>query len=278
MLLQNLPQLEDVIVQLLAKRRSATAAWLKKQIAEKEKNYSIQGIYKELNKLIRQGVIVKYENQFRLSLPWIVNVVDLADSMYDVHVEQAKQEARLPLAGEKQQWIFSDLRHVDEFWLHISLLLFQHSETKSMYRWIPHPWFHLIHGWKHGKFTRAIRIGGYTCHSIIGNTTLLDLRSQKLQIPGVFEYSFRADMPQEEQLHYYACIDSYVATMTLDLVTARAIESLYQSVKSLEDLDPGDISELISTRGIFRLELENNEEKASNILSMFTEKKCSNYS
>jgi len=270
-LLGTTKSLEELLVIALTKRQSATALWLQSQIKKTHRRYSVQGIYKELGKLQKEGVVHKHRDQYSLSLPWILNLIDTATKMYDTHSKTDSSAPLLPLQNEKRTWRFSHLHRLDNFWVHAMILMLQNSDSKVMYQWLPHPWFHLLQSDKGRSMQRALKLGGYRVYNIIGGTNFLDRRSEKITTPGVYEYYYAEGPFESERSRYYTLTGSYLFTATFDQKTTIAIEGLYTSVTSLDDLEIPIVIALMNSPGRLTVTIENNEKKALRMRKKFEE-------
>lgn len=73
MLLGSFNNIDNLIVILLARKGSLSAKELFKIVNKNYKKSSIQAIYKELRKLIDEGVVWKSKDLYGLSAAWVVN-------------------------------------------------------------------------------------------------------------------------------------------------------------------------------------------------------------
>lgn len=271
MLLQTDQKLEEYIVGLLAEKESATASWLHQQVMRVGRQCSLQAIYKELSKLQKVGVVVKVKNKFSLRLTWVMDLVSLTDQMYDTHLQNPPYESILPAEGEKRTWVFYDLLKMDDFWAHVTVALFRHSKMKILFEWIPHPWFYLVIHDKQIQFQKASRITGRKFHMIIGGQTYLDKLCIQYWPEDLYEYSFAESPFSGDNATYLDVIDDYVLTIKLTGKTAAAIDRLYESIRTAEDVELGRILEVLTSRTKVTLTLERNPKKASKLIRKFTD-------
>ena len=271
MLLGTTLSLEDLIVSQLAKKSQATANALLAEIEKKAQRYSIQGLYKELRKLQRKGVVVKRGSEYSLSFSWVLNLAELVDQMYETLTAETSFADILPVEKPKRSFSFTRLSAVDDFWIHAILEMLQHSDGKTLYQWIPHPWFHLIHSQKSWPFHNALKVGGFGIKSIIGGNTWLDNDSKRITTKAVYEFFYSAGPFQDERSHYYSVTDSYLLTVKLDPKTTERIESLYKSVGSFRDFDVFSAVQAISTPGRITVTIERTAAKVKRMWNNFVE-------
>lgn len=271
MLLSSPRALDDHIVHLLASRKSATAKELQSELARSVGTFTIQGIYKELNKLQRAGVLLRSEGRYSLSLSWIVNLAELADEMFHTQTKTDGSLGILPPPGEKHSFRFSRLPYVDDFWMHALLTILQNSKERILYQWIPHPWFHLVHSHKSWPLYNALQASGFRVRSIIGGTTYLDRYSESISKKGTYDYSYSLSPFHGERNRYYSVSDSYLLTVRFDAESTRTIEELYSKVRSAKEYVPSEAQAVINTPGRFSFTIDSRPASVNRILKQFRE-------
>ena len=212
--------------------------------------------------------LIKVDRTYRLSLAWVLNMVDLADQMYDTHVSGTSPHL-LPEEGEKLKWTFSQLQRLDEFWIHMVLTLCNTSEEKILYQWIPHPWFHLMPGTKTPAFQNALVIGEYKVKSIIGNRNFLDKRSSKLTTANCYEFSYAEGPFEGKNAEYYSVCENYFLKIKMDSQTESRIAGVYDSIKTAKEITTSPLINELYKKGRIRVELEHSPKKASGYLKKF---------
>ena len=256
MLLSSPQALDDHLVMLLARKRSATAAELQLALSEQYGKFTIQGIYKELNKLQAAGVIVRQHGRYGLNLAWILNLAELADTMFETQTSGADGFGILPETQEKTTFVFRRLAHVDDFWIHALLMLLEKSESGVLYQWIPHPWFHLIHGQKSKPLHNALKVSGFKAKSIIGGSSYLDRYSETYTMKGTYEFFYAPGPFADEPRRYYSVTDRHLFTVTLDKTVAENLDAIYANVSSPKDFDSVSAINLLNRPGTIRVTID----------------------
>jgi hypothetical protein len=106
-------RLEKVVISLLAEGRPLTAAQLEQRVRDAQRRYSIQAIYHVLRKLRRQGIVIRVETRFSLSLTWALDLVDLARRIEQRVLSSAPATETVPETGETLCWRFSSITALD---------------------------------------------------------------------------------------------------------------------------------------------------------------------
>jgi hypothetical protein len=269
MILIDSQKLETLLIRSLSKKGSATALTLKGELEKQNLQFSLPGVYKELNKLLITGVVVKHGQRFRLSLPWIFNLLEFADQMYERQLQTSDDESLLPDPGTSMTLKFSSLARLDDFWINLLILMSQKSVSKHVYQWIPHPWFHLIQSKKAFFFQEALKSSGSVIKSIIGGRTKLDLASKKLNTPPSYVY-FYAEGPFEgEHSRYLSVTENYLLEIKLDQVATETLDSIYHSYKDFESVPLSVASQLLMLKTKATVKIHHNEKIAEKYLKKF---------
>ena len=264
--------LEDYIIKILAKDPFKTAKELAYQIQlESEKNYSIQGLYKELKQLQDEGVLFKLRNKYSLRLPWVLDYISFADLLAKTYVERPQLTTLLPEIGKKEIWHFSNLLKMNDFWSHLLLILIEKSADKRLLGYNPHPWFHLVQTDKEEQYIKSLKLVESKLYLIIGGNTFLDQWTKKFWGDDeTIEYSFgKSDFHKERSL-YLNVVDDYVITVKLDQKLSQAIDTIYDQTNNIDSLDIPSVISLFSQGTKASIWLEKNPEKAKKIRVKFT--------
>lgn len=258
--------LAQYIVQSLASQQLLEVTDLRKKVLEVSgKNYSIQGLYKELRKLQEEGVLFKLRNKYSLRLPWVFDFISLADKLSTTYTERPQLPLILPEINKKEIWHFSDLLKMNDFWSHILLILIQQSKHKVLLGWNPHPWFHLVQTKQEEQYIKALKLARSKLYLILGGSSLLDKWTEKFWDKETVHYSFGKSDFHNERSTYFNVIDDYVVTVKLEPKTAQAIDAIYENTKSIDDLNLQSILSIFNQETKCSIWLEKNPEKAKKI-------------
>ena len=262
MLLRANENLEDLIVRILARKQKLAAKQIHKNICNETKSYSLQGVYKELGKLQNEGVVVKNKGVYSLRLPWILELVSLADTMARQYIESIPGDLILPSENKKTTWYFTSLFRLNDFWSQILLHIIQQSTSKTVLAWNAHPWVHLAQTRQEAQFIRSLKLAHSKMYLIVGGKTALDTWAQQFWDPSIVEYSFNKSTYDNNRNEYINIIDEYILTIKLTNDMADQIEQLYQQTTSIDVLNVADIIELFNSRTKAKITLEKNHRKA----------------
>jgi len=223
---------------------------------------SQRAVYKEVAKLVEQGIVIGVGGNYSLSLTWILSLNQLSERFYSQAVEPAALSHCLPLTGKRVSWKFRDLQHLDRLWLQLMFLLFELSESRRMFVWVPYFWFDLVHFQKDLEAQEAMKVAGNKMYMILGNDSFIDRLPTKYWSRQVYEWSYAKGPFENERSTNYDLIDDYILTVKLDQRTTNAIDTFFRSVRSKSDLGRIREFETIKTSAQATLTLEHSPRKA----------------
>ncbi len=269
MILQGQQTLEEKIVTLLMRQANLNVETIHHKISKESKSYSLPAIYKELGKLELQGVVVKVKKQYSLRIPWILDFISLADLANRTYLESPTIASVLPKLGEKKIWHFTDLLRLNNFWAQVLLILTNNTDSKALYTWMPHSWFHLVYRDSEAQYLKSLRLAHIHLYLICGGDNVLDRWSEQFWKSEHITYSFSKSPFESEQSTYLNIIGDYVSTVTLDANISRVIDKLYQSTRSMGEINVEHILSLLQQRVKATMWLEHNPRKATRFKNRF---------
>ena len=211
---------------------------------------------------------MKENDRYSLNLAWVIDMLGLFDDLQSTYLK-APLTSLLPEVHQSA-WKFPNLRRLDRFWVHWLLLLFNTSQKKVMFEWIPHPWFMLAHPEQEERLVRAMKQTGGKLYMVIGGRTYLDNCYLKYWSEDLFEYVLDADAFENQRSTYYSIVDDYVLTVSLEPDLTEEIDLLYQRVRGAGDLSDESVAELFQKKTNINMVLEKNQKKASALLEKFS--------
>lgn len=262
-------QLENRIIELLSLRRGLTAGELHRRLIQSRK-ISLQGVYHELRRLQREGVVVKYGKTYGVSISWILEVQQLTEKLYKEYVREASPADILPEAGQRRQWKFSDLRRLDDFWMQAIFVVFEATD-EIMYEWSAHPWYFFAHTEKVDQFYRGLLARKRKFYKILGHEGYLDRLYAQRMNPQIFEFSFAPSPFADRQSEALLVCGEYLITIKLDPASTKRIDRLFSEVRSAAQFQYQKVFEVVTQAGEFKLIIERHPKKASRLRRQFEE-------
>ncbi|MFN8392184.1 MAG: hypothetical protein U0136_17965 [Bdellovibrionota bacterium] len=268
MLLQQEPNLEELILKALVDLPGATAKAVLNHVQQNAGPFTIRGIYKELAKLQQQGILLKQGETYHVRLAWIMNLLAFGDRAYERYTSSSYLARSL--SPEKQTERFSDLVKLDRLWTQLILTYHQLHPKSIMCFWCPYQWFALAHELTCRQFYDAINLTEFQrCH-IIGDDTFLARRAVK-DLPKKGVYSFAKSPFDDERSTYYTVIADVVLTVRIDKETTARLHHLFHSVRSESELNPNLLDSVFGRRIRATLTTEVNASKALRLKRKFAD-------
>lgn len=270
MLLQEVPVLEELVLQCLVQEPGASAKQIWELLRRQGRTYSLRGVYKELTKLAAQGVLFKRGESFNIRLAWIMRVQSLSELAYERYTGTKYLTKAFGGTAEKHRETFRDLRKLDRLWTQLILTFHRLYPKQMMYFWCPYQWFYLAHYYTCKQFYEAIDLAGHKrCH-IIGIDSFLSRRALH-DLPKNGRYSFAVSPFESERSTYYTVIGDHVITVRLDQQITDRIHDLFTSVRSASALNPELLEQVFGARVRATLTSEQNPDKAARLTRKFVE-------
>lgn len=262
--------ISEAILQLFRERQDYTVAEILALVRTRYyNNCSQRAVYKQIKELIERGVIIRSGPRYSLSLTWVLALIRTAEDLYGTLVDRSLKSSYLPKAGEKRSWHFDDLQHLDRFWIQMIFLLFEESNSREMYVWVPYFWFDLIHYHKDLEAQEAMRVAGNKMFMILGDDSFIARRPIEYWSKEVYEWSYAEGPFKNQMTTYYDVIDDLVMTIELTPKTTRQIRDLFHAVRGPEDLDQLSRFESIKSNAPTKLTIERNQQKARRLQKKF---------
>jgi hypothetical protein len=270
MLLQKRISIEEAIVKVLARKVNLSVKEIISSLNQEGLSFSQRGVYKELNKLEEQGILLKSKYGYSLQLSWITNLLSFADAAYDIYSHPKYLEQLLSLGTKRTTHKFTKVGRLDQFWIQLMSSLSRLYPKEYLYLWCPYQWFNLLHPYNVNLFYQASDMTGTKRYHIMGDDNYLNQKALKT-MPKLGEYSLRNSPFSNQMNTYFSVTGDVVLTIKFDSAFNNRIETLFDSVKSESDLKSYDLNSVFSPDIKGSLTLEKNEIKAKRIKKKFQE-------
>jgi len=268
MIFQSKITLENLITQYISINPAKTANEIHEYLLTEKHSYTLQGVYKELKKLDKEGILLKVDKKFSLRLPWALEFTSLAQKIEQAYLSP-KYKALLPEDNKKEIWHFDNLFKLNDLWAQILLALVEQSKEKVILGWNPHTWFHLAESKEEERYLKSLELSNAKLYLIIGGNHYLDKWAEKYLKKDYIKYSFGKSGFQEERSKYINIVGDYVLTVKLDQDITDTIEYLYETTPSEERMNISQIVSIFNKKVKASIWLEKDNEKAQLIRGRF---------
>ena len=255
MLAQISTTLENLIVHLVsAAARGLTAQEIREQVAKEWKQYSRRGIYKELQRLEKEGVLMRSLGRYSLRLAWALSLQAQVDQLVTKISRPEIQDLFLPSKDQDLVVTCSDLVRWDRVWTQLMLILHSAFPDLPHFQWVPRYWFNITHPDIQKTFIPSANLHRERRFSIFGGRGPLDVAFEPSMAQVSSVYSMKRSPFESDRRNYRNVIGDYLITCTLDQRTADRIDRLFESVKDLDKLpnDAGAKLLAVKCRGTVR--------------------------
>ena len=237
MLASEKQTVDDKIVQILSDKPAQTAAEIFQRVEKQlKKKPTVRGWYKALRRLVAQEVLVKDKKTYSLNARWLLSVVRWMERAEKSHLGHSPVQAvQLPDEGKRITFHFKNLIEMDAFWGHLLMRIASQTKKPIYYCYAPHFWYYLAHGQAESEFHKGMKQFRVQMRYLIGSDSFLDRWSMAF-----FDTSFRywlhpVPVYNDNRLtfNYFG---GYFIEAKISQETAKEIEELFASVKSLNDI------------------------------------------
>lgn len=266
MLLGANHSLEDTVIPLIAQKGRTTAQDLHQKIGKQHAEVTIQGIYRVLRKLQKEGVIVKEKKVYSLRIPWLLDIMLLVDTMEKTYLQENYMSHLLPMEeGQQRIWYFTNNLKMSDFWSQLLLAMAKKSDKKISLNYCPHAWFHLVQKEQEEQFVKTFLQSIHKDYIIIGGKTALDQYTAKALSPYEAECSYLANPDEyieKDRSKYICIIGQFVLIISLEPQVATKIDTFYKDVWHSDEISSADmlhlLSDLLTERTKIKIVLKNN--------------------
>lgn len=227
----------------------------------KKKHVTVQGVYKEIRKLVREGKILIHKQALSLNLLYISKQYDRWSAVLNNY------EGGLSLKnhfldlqeGESLTYRFKTLNDLDAYWTHASIILDKHTKQPiPSYSVIPHDWF--FYGRKETD-TFWTKSQKDKMRLIVTHPTALDKEVAKERRLVGYKMTLGVNPLKQDESTYYTLIHGYVFKITLKAKTVQRIQEFLNMHTRIGRIDPEEIQKLIYAPGAAVMKITKDKNK-----------------
>lgn len=265
MLLGANNDLENIIIQHLAREGNKTVEEILVLLKKDNFNTTIQGIYRALRKLQKEGVVIKNKKEYALRIPWLLDMNFLLEQAETNFLQSNYIKNLIPFKEkEKKIWYFNNFYKMNNFWSQVLLAMAEISKNKIFLDFNPHTWFHLIQPHQEYQFLKSLLSKSKKMYTILADKSYLDNYATKFWNFKNFDYHLtnKGYYSNIKKTTYYTITDDIILTITLNKNTALEIENIYKKTKSIKELDTGNVLDVFNKKTRIKMTIERNSEKS----------------
>ncbi len=270
MLLGTEQKLAEIIIELFRRYPQLGEAEIHEKVVL-IKPVTHRAIFKELSKLVHQGILVRVKGRYSIKVTWILELLQLGDDLTKQTLNKKSLDLQIPKPGERIKWRFRDIRRMDTFWVQLMFVLFSISSTKKMHVWCPHFWFHLLDFGKELQAMGAMKKGNNKHFLIIGSDSYIDKLPTRYWNKEVYEWSYAQGPFEGENRRYLDIIDDFVLTVLFQADFTKELDLICKNINNERDLYTYDLKSFFDKPSLTTLTLEHNPQKAKKLRKKFVD-------
>ncbi len=266
MLLKAGTSARQEIIYCLAQKGKQKVTEIQRALEKKGIAVTIQGIYRALRELQKDGAAIRERHTFSLRISWILDLAYLVDEMETTYLHQDYLTQLLPTGAGQRVWYFTDLLKMNDFWSQLLIAMATTHQKAISLNFVPHRWFELMQRNQESQFKRAFC--GLVTHeySLIGSQSFLDryVLSLAKKYPNEHVYvSSTLRGLTENKSQYIDILGDFILTITLSRDMSEEIERLFASIKKVEDIRNSDILAVFTKPTKIKITLKKDAKKAA---------------
>ncbi len=274
MLVSASKNLEDSIIEILTIKKELSEKDIQDSLLKKGSTPTVQGVYRVLRKLQKEGIVVKHKKYFSIRLAWLLELSRLVEKMESTYLKESYLSQFLPAPGKQLTWNFTDLFKMNSFWSQLLLALAKKSTSKIAFNYSPHLWYVPLQEEQEEQFINTYIPELKKSYMVIGSRSEFDKYNVNLMNSiDKKEERYMASSPSEyiskNPSEYLDIIDDYILTVKIDKETTRTIEEIFQESSPLFKKKILPIHRIYTKKTKGKIILKNNHQKAKKYKNKF---------
>lgn len=234
---------KDLIISLLAEEYPLTA----KQITSKLKNnfyvsVTFQGVYKALNQLIENEVLIKDGKNIQINKNWITDAKSFIDLLQKRYFEDRTAKSKSAIGEDIQVYYFDNLISLDKFWNKILENWFKNTVDQYLTQQSGHTWYVLGQLEEETAILHTIKEKNLKFYTLSTGNTFLDKWAGRYYKSQDFYYT--TSKKKTSNNHYFIIHGEYIMESVYPEDLTNELDTLYNNVHEFTDLN---LSQLIQT-------------------------------
>lgn len=262
--------IEDYVLLFLQKGSLKTTDLLE-NIQDIRPGTTKQALYKILNKLKTEEVVVMRSKYVSLSSIWINRMAQYFATAQRLYTTQGTpSEDFLQLEdGDKITYTFKNPNLTDIFWGHAFGILIDITKTEPLYLYDPHEWFLLARPESEKKLFDQVQEKNKQLFILIGNNTPIDVATGKEIVGDMVQYHTLPNSVFNRDNYYVNIFGNYIIEVWLDGKTSKEIDTFYKTHTVIDENTKKELRGIIERQGKNKLVISHNARKAEKLKKIF---------
>jgi len=241
---------KDLIISLLTEEYPLTVKVVTNKIRKKYNvSVSFQGVYKVINQLLEEGVLVKEGKYISINKNWIINVRDFIERLQKKYFEEVKPRGKTEVSGEIRVYTFNNLIEKDKFWckLHEKWILEESKNDKRPTTWWGgHCWWVIAQLDNEDALVKQMIKHKTEMYWLNNSDTFLD-KWAKTYYKGKYLH-YKTGLKNADNSIYIMAIGDYIFECRYPKEIVKELEEFYKEVKDVPDMDLSGLMNILTKK------------------------------
>jgi len=238
---------KDAVVSLLSREYPLSVKAISLKIRKKYGiSVTFQAVYKVVNQLLDEGVLVKEGKEVAINKNWIVNLKAFTDGLQRKYFEDVKSKEKIIATDDIKVYSFRSVLEKDKFWckLHEKWVLENGRVDKRPTAWWgAHCWWVLAQLDNEDALVKQIKKHGCQMFWLNSGATFLDKWSKHYYQGKGLHY--RSGVKNADHSVYIMAIGDYVFESRYPKELVKELEKFYNGVRNIRDMNLGKLMDIL---------------------------------
>lgn len=249
-------ELTSAILQVVAQRPGVSVADLHTAL-KKKKSVTLQHLYRKLNQLIEEEILIKRKGLLTTNLLWLSYLQFFASEAKEALAKEKTLNVFPLKKGQRVSFTANSMNEVQTLWHHLLVQLHRQFPQKKLHKYYSHAWWVWNKRTLDVAFYKKILTAGVRCLWLYGNNTALD-RGAVTMYPDLLDSRIALDVPFPAEGYNLNVYGDYVFECTFPEHIARHLDLVFHSVQSQESKDLAIIDDVFGMKADFTITVWNN--------------------
>ena len=233
------------------------------------KSVTFQAVRKAVLRLVEEGVLIKTGNEFSINKKWVIECKKILDDLY-LELQKGKVTPKNieSIKGEVSVFTFDSVNEMMKFWQELIddwFANFKRGDPKINCYQAAHTWEGLLHPDKERALMGQLKKKGIVSYILSTGRTPLDRGIVKLYRSIGVEMRIVPSSASFDRSYHVGTYGDMVVQTRYPPGLVNDLEAFFKTNKTLEDLDLGELSEIVNKRTEIKLTVIKNLDIAKKI-------------
>lgn len=239
---------KDRVTMMISAEPGIKTAMLSKKLENEGRQITRPGLYKILNQLHEEEVLLKVATRWYINIRWLAAVGRWSSLAETIQAPYLLDSGLLPQKRrERREFTFANALDMDAFWGNLLIALTNQADTAlTIYAYNPHFWFYLAHGIAEQQYADTVAAKQVETKMLIGSKSVLDQWNANLGVAKTTWHFYPVPLFSNTPHQAFNSIGDYFLTISYDPTMAKKLHELFETTDSIESLDHQKLNCLLS--------------------------------